>query len=68
MLIRGDKAELEALSGLHELEEQAANFEAILPFVPVGEYEKARALLDDLKEVISTLKGVHGRLFGGRRQ
>ena len=68
MSTRGDKAELEALSGLHELEEQAANFEAMLPFVPAGQYEKGRALLDDLKEVISTLKGVHDRFFGGRRQ
>ena len=50
------------------LKEQAANFETMLPFVPAGEYEKARALLDDLKEVINTLKGVHGRLFDGRRQ
>ena len=40
----------------------------MLPFDPAGEYEKARALLDDLKEVINTLKGVHGRLFDGRRQ
>ena len=63
-----NKAELEARSGLHGLERRAANFETMLPFVLAGEYEKARALLDDLKEVINTLKGVHGRLFDGHRQ
>ena len=41
---------------LLELEQQLAQAEKTLPFVPPGEYDQTRAQLEEIKEAIHILK------------